>query len=241
MKFVKHYDDFLNENIAHIFTLMKAMNISYVKYIYETSKRKGIKNKKVNIAFYKGFVIAHSRDMQQFIIDVLKFVRQYRNKTEKYIDYCLSEVKKIYPDAKVQYYPVPTAEQLKERLWQARHIPTIGTMKYSSVSLCTIWLKYDRYQGYVDVRLKSFEDPDNIVKVRDIEDEFYKDEEYKVGDMRWLKSTLDNILPIKVQEWTEKIEKDFSKINDCPDHILKHIHSEKIIKMRNIGLFNDDD
>lgn len=235
------YDDFVNENISNVFMLMKTFNITYVKYIREQSKRKGIKNKTVNAAFYKGFIIAQSPYMRDFIIDVLKFIRQYKPKTERYIEYCLEEAKKLYPKATTQYYPTPTAEQIKERLWQARHVPHFYFSKRDPVSLCTIGFSYDRYMGYIDVKLKSFEsfEPDNVLRVRDVEDQFYKDEEYKVGDLKFLKSTIDNILPIKIQEWTEKIQKNFSEINNCPEHILKHIHGDKTIKWKNIGLFGD--
>lgn len=235
------YDDFLNENIAHVFMLMKNANVSYVKYIGEKSKRKGIKNKMVHAAFYKGFIIAQSTNMQDFIIHVLKFIRLYKFKVERYIENCLQEVKKIYPNATIRYYETLTAEELENRSWQAKHVPHYyySISRHYSISFCTIGLSYDRYMGYVDVKMIRFQEPDNVLIVRDIEDEFYKNEEYKIGDIKFLKSTIHNILPVKIQEWTEKIEKDFSEINKCPEHILKHIHSDKIIKWKKIGLFED--
>jgi hypothetical protein len=231
------FDDFLNENIAHAFMLMKTLNITYVKYIQSKSKRRGIKDTVCHIAFYKGFVVSHSSIMRDFIINVLKFVRNYKSKTERYIEQCLYEVRKIYPAAAIQYYSTPTAGQLEERLWQTRHIHSFN--RRDSVSLCIIIFSYDNYMGYVDIKLKAFKEPDNILKARDVEDQFYKDKEYNIGDIKNLKSTLDSILPIQIQEWTEKIEKNFSEINNCPEHILKHIHTDKTIKWKKIGLFED--
>ena len=233
-----HYDDFSNENISHVFMLMKTMNITYVKYVHERSRRKGVKNKTIHIAFYKGFVISQSLYMQDFIINVLKFIRLYKSKTERHIEYCLEEVKKLYPKASIEYYKTPTAEQIEQRLWESRHVPHLYLIKQSPISLCKIYISYDRYIGYVDIKLKDFfKEQDNILKIRDIDD--YKEEEYKIGDIKFLKSTLDNILPIKIQEWTEKLQKNFSEINNCPEHILKHIHSDKTIKWKKIGLFDD--
>lgn len=240
MRFITSYDEYLNENIANIQLVMKASNITYIRYLAKKSNRKGIKDVYSNLALYNGYAIAHTSNMRDFIIEVQKFI-QNKSKVEKYIDNCFKIVQAIDPKAMLKYYQPVTKREMEERhgLWGTNHIPSSGMNKYSSTPLCKIYLTYEKYMGYVDVKLKNFKDSDNVLKVRDVEDEMYTEMQFKIDNMTNLKSILDNILPTQIKDWTEKIDKNFNDIHKCPAHVLKHIYPEHFIKIKDIGVWDD--
>lgn len=84
----------LNENIGHAMTLMKAMNMNYIRYVYRESKRPGIRDVIVNLAFYNGYIVSSSSDMRKFINTLLRNVKKVK-RVDEYIKNAFQIVKKV--------------------------------------------------------------------------------------------------------------------------------------------------
>lgn len=238
MKIVTNFLEFVNENISNVFNLMKSTGIQWMKYTRIEHNRKGVRDLMCHVAFYKGFIVANASLMREFTNDVLKFIKKMKF-VDEYIDKSFKNVKKIDSNARLRFYHKYSKYGIDNKYMDSRNIDSPTRFERATTSLCLISFAYKKYIGRVELQLKAFTYPDNIIHLRDIDDETYTEEKISVTNLENLGQQLDLFFENKIIEWKNKIEDKASAINSCPEYILKRIYGDKIIKMKNIGMFED--
>lgn len=250
----------LNENIGHAMTLMKAMNMNYIRYVYRESKRPGIRDVIVNLAFYNGYIVSSSSDMRKFINTLLRNVKKVK-RVDEYIKNAFQIVKKVALKSTLILYEKVTKKELEGHHFgyhNERWSEMTGLTYKTENHVARIAFDYSHYRGAIYLVLEDL-DPSKqkcYMNVYDIADDYRQiktgdyDEDNRtygshdripIGSIENFKSAVDNLLPLQINMWKSRIEKDVNQINNCPEYILSKIHSDKIVKVRDIGIFDTDD
>lgn len=242
----------LYENIAHAQTLIRALGLHYVRYVYSKSKRAGIKDIVNNVVFYKGIAVAYGRIMREFINQLMKFVRN-KSRIDAYLTSSTNYIKSLFPSARIQYYPEKlTPDDLSaDRNYNTERRIYYFSSNKSDIYLYKAFFKYQEYNCVLDVNINDL-DVNKPTSVVQIHDDRYKyrsrfgnwydpRETYPVGDLKNLIAVLDDVENKRIKEWTERIDRDFDEMHNCPEYLLKKILKPNIHKLKDIGVFDIED